>query len=176
MTGLTSMLVAGVSLLVVLLIMGAELALSRRHEHSLRAQGALEPPGDVYRTMRWADPAAFVAMAVEGAFLGPAPGSTTVAGAGLLAAAKLLKGWAVSALGSRWTFRVLVPPSAPLVTRGPYAWMRHPNYVAVIGELVGMAVLVGARVTGPLGVLLFSLLLRARIRVENRALRHPTCS
>jgi isoprenylcysteine carboxyl methyltransferase (ICMT) family protein YpbQ len=54
--------------------------------------------------------------------------------------------------------------------------MRHPNYVAVVGELVGMALVVGARITGPVAILLFALLLRARMTVENRALRYPPCS
>ena len=101
---------------------------------------------------------------------------TTLAGALLLTASKALKFWAIVSLGWRWTFRVLVVPGAPLVDHGPYAVLRHPNYVAVIGELVSMAVLVNASVTGPLVMVLFSVLLRSRISVENRALRHPACS
>lgn len=169
-------LVATVSLIAVLLMMGAELLLSRRHDARLRALGAWEPPGDVYATMRWAYPGAFVLMAVEGGVAGPMPGLATIAGVVVLAASKLLKAWAIAALGPRWTFRVLVVPGAPLVTHGPYAFVRHPNYIAVIGELLGMALVVGARATGPLAIVLFSLLLRRRIAVENRALRHPSCS
>jgi isoprenylcysteine carboxyl methyltransferase (ICMT) family protein YpbQ len=48
--------------------------------------------------------------------------------------------------------------------------MRHPNYVGVIAELIGFALLVGARVTGPLAVLVFGELLRRRIQAEERAL------
>jgi methyltransferase len=88
----------------------------------------------------------------------------------VLVASKALKGWAIASLGRRWTFRVLVVPGASLVTRGPYALARHPNYIAVIGELAGMALLVGARVIGPIATVLFSLLIRRRISVENRAL------
>jgi len=168
--------VASLSLLVVLLLMLAESLVSRRNEQDLRQRGAIEPPGDVYSTMRWAYPAAFVAMAAEGAILGPPPGAITMAGALLLGASKALKWWAMASLGTRWTFRVLVVPQAPLVTHGPYAVLRHPNYVAVVGELAGMALLVGAHVSGPLTTLLFSLLLWRRIRVENRALRYPACT
>jgi len=163
-------LVASAALLLVLLVMAAELLLSRRNEARLRAQGAWEPPDDVYWTMRWTYPCAFVLMAIEGAAIAPAPGAAAVAGLAVLVASKLLKGWAIAALGARWTFRVLVVSGAPLVTRGPYAFARHPNYVAVVGELIGMAFLVGARVTGPLAVVLFGLLIRRRIVVENRAL------
>lgn len=168
--GLTPVAVAFASLVAVLLVMLAELRLTRRNEARLRVLGAWEPSDDVYRTMRWAYPAAFVLMAAEGAVIGPEPGAMTLAGVAVLAASKLLKAWAIASLGFRWTFRVLVVPGAPLVTHGPYAFARHPNYIAVVGELAGMALLVGARMTGPLAVVLFSLLIRRRIHVENRAL------
>ena len=168
--------VAAVALLVVLVVMLAELRISKGNEATLRASGAIEPPEDVYPTMQWAYPAAFVVMALEGAIFGPVPGVATLAGALFMGVSKALKYWAVASLGGRWTFRVLVVPGKSLVVHGPYAVVRHPNYIAVIGELVSMALLVGARVTGPVAVVLFSLVLRRRIRVENEALRHLTCS
>jgi methyltransferase len=84
--------------------------------------------------------------------------------------AKMLKWWAISSLGTRWTFRVLVPVGAPLVQSGPYRWMRHPNYVAVVGELVGAAMMLGAPWSGALAVLVFGALMLRRIHVEERAL------
>ena len=167
--------VALMSLGGVLLLMLVEMAISRRHEIALRARGAVEPSDDVYRAMRWAYPLSFVVMAAEGGLFGPTPGPVTAAGAGLMLVSKALKFWAMASLGTRWTFRVLVVPG-PLVTRGPYAWMPHPNYLAVAGEFVSMALLVGARITGPLTTVLFSLLMWKRIRIEERALRHFTCS
>ena len=167
--------VAAVVGVAVFAIMLAELRISQRNERMLRARGAIEPPDDVYATMRWTYPAAFVAMVLEGAIFGPAPGIATIAGALLMAVSKALKYWAVVSLGRLWSFRVLVVPGTPLVTHGPYAVVRHPNYIAVVGELVSMALLVGARVAGPMAILLFSLVLRQRIRVENHALRHLTC-
>jgi methyltransferase len=110
-------------------------------------------------------------MAIEGALFAPSPGLVTLAGAVLFGAAKGLKLWAIASLGTRWTFRVLVLPDAPLITRGPYAWLRHPNYLGVVGELVGMAMVTGARLTGPLAVLFFATLLRRRVSVEERALK-----
>jgi methyltransferase len=168
--------VATISVAAVMLMMLAEMQLSRYNERRLRARGAVEPEDDVYRTMAWAYPGLFLLMAVEGALVGPAPGATTLAGAALLGASKALKFWAIATLGTRWTFRVLVPPGSAVVTKGPYALLRHPNYVAVMGELVSMALLVGARVSGPVAMLLFGVLIRQRIRVEEYALRHPPCS
>ena len=154
-------------------MMLGESLISRRNEQQLRQRGAIEPLDDVYPTMRWAYPGAFVAMAAEGALFGPSGARLMLAGALLLGAAKALKWWAMASLGTRWTFRVLIVPDAPLAHTGPYAALRHPNYVAVVGELVSMALMVGARVSGPVTVLLFGLLLRQRIRVEDRALRYP---
>ena len=168
--------VATISVAAVLLMMLVEMQLSRYNERRLRARGAVEPQDDVYRTMAWAYPGLFLLMAVEGALVGPPPGAATLAGAALLGASKALKFWAIATLGTRWTFRVLVPPDSELVTKGPYAWLRHPNYVAVMGELASMALLVGARVSGPVAMLLFGVLIRQRIRVEESALRHPPCS
>jgi methyltransferase len=163
-------IVAAVTLVLVLVVMLFEAGLSRANERRLLAQGAAEPPDDVYRAMQVVYPGAFVAMAVEGALMGPAPGVTTVVGGLVLLAGKALKFWAIASLGPRWTFRVLVPPGGSLITGGPYRRLRHPNYVGVIGELIGMALLVGAAVTGPAGTVAFGWLIWRRISVENRAL------
>jgi methyltransferase len=88
----------------------------------------------------------------------------------MFAAAKALKLWAISALGPRWSYRVLVVPAAPLVMSGPYARLRHPNYVAVFGEIAGFALIVSAKATGVLSLAVFAILMRKRIAVEERAL------
>ncbi len=163
-------------LFVVMLMMLAESLVSRSHERTLRQQGAVEPPGDVYATMQWAYPGAFVAMAVEGILAGPPATIIAATGVILMAASKALKWWAMASLGVRWTFRVLIVPGAPLVTHGPYAIWRHPNYIAVVGEFFAMALMSNARISGPVTTLLFSWLMWQRIRVEERALRYPTCS
>ena len=163
-------MIAGVALMVVLLVMLLELRISQANERMLLARGAREPRDPVYKTMRVAYPGAFVAMAAEGAVTPSMGSGVVVAGIIVLIAGKLLKAWAIRTLGHRWTYRVFVVPGAPLIESGPYRWMRHPNYVGVVGELVGFAMLVGARMTGPLAVLLFGELLRRRIRAEERAL------
>ena len=162
--------VAIIALGAVLAMMTGELVLSRSHERALRRQGAVEAPGDVYRTLAWAYPTMFVAMALEGAVAGRSPGVATAVGTLVFVAAKTLKFWAMSALGLRWTFRVLVLPGAPLVSSGPYARLRHPNYVAIFGEIAGMALVVGAFVTGAISLISFAILVRKRIAVEEKAL------
>lgn len=164
------LLLAVTTLVIVLIIMLGELRVSRLHERALLRGGAVEPPDPVYSTMRWAYPVTFVAMATEGALSTTPPGAIAVAGFLTLITAKALKFWAIASLGTRWTYRVLVVPGLPLVSRGPYKWMRHPNYVGVVGELIGMALLVRAPLTGVLSVAIFGFLLRHRIAAEERAL------
>ena len=167
-------LIAAVTLGLVGLIMLGEAHLSKRHEHVLRARGAVEPPDDVYRVMQVMYPTCFVMIALEGAFRGTASAPWWLAGAVLFAASKALKCWAVGALGVRWTFRVLVLRGEPLVTSGPYRFLKHPNYVAVAGELVGMGVMMEAPVTGSLAFAGFGSLMVRRIRVEERSLGRGT--
>ena len=151
----------------------AEAVRSAGNERTLRAAGAIEPADDVYGAMQVAYPASFAAMIAE-AWLRAEPAlSLTIAGAVLFGLAKGLKYWAIRTLGSRWTFRVLVPPGSHRTTNGPYRHLRHPNYLAVAGELTGMALMARARVAGPLAIGLFGALMLLRIRVEERALGQP---
>lgn len=144
---------------------------SRRNEIALRAAGAIEPPDDVYRWMRVVYPGMFAAMTLEGTRAPVACTTLVAAGIGVFLAGKLLKWWAILSLGRLWTFHVLVLPGAPLVTTGPYRFMRHPNYLGLLGEIAGVALMMRAPITGVLSGLAFGALLIARIRVEERMLR-----
>ncbi len=170
------------ALAVIVGLLLAEASLSLRHERRLRARGAVEPAGDVHAAMAVLYPGSFVLMGLEGLYRAAVVESGTIvadtspgpswllSGAVLFAASKVLKYWAIRALGDRWSFRVLVLPGMPLVTTGPYRYVRHPNYIAVVGELVGAAMMVGAIITGPVMVAVFGFALWARVRVEERAL------
>lgn len=158
------------TLAAVVAVMAGEAVLSAFNASLLKARGATEPPDDVYRTMQWAYPAAFVVMAVEGALTGPSPPTALAFGLLVFGLAKALKAWAISTLGTRWSFRVLVPPGEPPIVAGPYRLLHHPNYVAVCGEILGVALTVGAPVTGALAFAGFGWLMRRRIAIEDRAL------
>jgi methyltransferase len=159
---------------VVFAVMIAEAARARRNDRALRADGAREPRGDVYQVMQIAYPACFAAMLAEGAWRAVAPDTVFAVGGAIFAAAKALKYWAIASLGSRWTFRVLVPPGSERLRRGPYQWIAHPNYIAVAGELIGVAVAMHAMVTGPAAVVGFCLLMARRVVVEETALAEGT--
>ncbi len=165
-----SVAIALITALASLLMMGGEAILSSFNERQLRARGATEPDGDVIALMRFAYPGAFIVMAVEGALTGPAPPNILMLGLALFGVAKALKVWAIAALGSRWSYRVLVVPGERLVATGPYRFLSHPNYLAVMGEIVSVAAIAWAPITGTLAAIGFGRLLVARIRIEDRAL------
>lgn len=161
---------AGVLLILIFAPLVIEALISARNDARLHALGAREPDGDVYRLMQFGYPAAFLVMIAEAWWRQPQIDRIFAAGLALFVAAKILKYWAIATLGSRWTFRVLVPPDSTRVVSGPYRFHRHPNYVAVIGELVGAALVAHAVIAGPVATVAFMLLIRRRIAVEERAL------
>ena len=162
--------IAVITTLATLLLMAGEAVLSSFNERQLRARGAIEPEGDVIGSMQWAYPGAFILLGIEGALTGPAPQNVLLGGLALFGVAKALKAWAISALGSRWTYRVLVLPGAPLITSGPYRFITHPNYLAVTGEIVSVAMIVWAPITGVLAAIGFGWLMILRMKIEDRAL------
>jgi methyltransferase len=162
-----NVLVVGALVFVPMLI---EAVYARRNERAQRTRGGVEPAGDVYPVMRVGYPAAFLAMIVEGWWRGGGASDSGDLGVKLFLAAKALKWWAIATLGQSWTLRVIVVPGAPLVRTGPYRFMRHPNYVAVAGELTGVALMTRAVIAGPLVTAWFVWLMLKRIAVEERAL------
>jgi methyltransferase len=167
-----------VTIAVLVGLMLAEQRVSLRHEAWLRQQNAVLPPGDVFMALTVLYPAAFLVMGIEGVWramtasgpVDPGAPAWAVSGGLLFIASKWLKYAAIRALGPRWSFRVYVLPGRPLVMSGPYRYLRHPNYVAVIGELVSTAMMVGAVISGPVMLVAFGVVLWARIRFEERAL------
>jgi methyltransferase len=120
--------------------------------------------------MQFAYPACFLAMVGEAWARSTRPDALSAAGAALFLMAKLLKYWTIATLGSRWSFRVLVPLHSTRVTTGPYRFVNHPNYLAVAFELAGAALMTHAPVTGTAAIAGFVSLMLMRIRVEERAL------
>jgi methyltransferase len=169
-----SLLIVGLLIFVPML---AEAARAAKNERAQRMRGGIEPPDDVYGIMRIVYPAGFLAMLAEGGVRLQSSSSVpfiaspaAIGGLVVFLAGKIIKWSAILTLGPFWTFRVIVVPGTSLVGSGPYRYLRHPNYVGVVGELVGAALMTRAVVTGPLIVVAFLAILRKRIEVEERAL------
>jgi methyltransferase len=88
----------------------------------------------------------------------------------LVIASQALRWWCIATLGRQWNTRVIVVPGAGAVHGGPYRWMKHPNYVAVVVEGFALPLVHTAWVTALVFTVLNAFLLRVRIRVEDQAL------
>jgi len=145
----------------------AELAYARRNTARLRAAGAHEAGARHYPLFvllhgTW--------LAALFALVPPnAPIQWWLIGA--FAALQAGRLWVIASLGPRWTTRVIVMPGAPLVRRGPYRWLRHPNYLIVAGEIAVLPLALGAWGIAAFWSALNGALIAHRIRVETRALQ-----
>ncbi|MGN6302224.1 MAG: isoprenylcysteine carboxyl methyltransferase family protein [Angustibacter sp.] len=88
----------------------------------------------------------------------------------VVVAAQALRWWCIVTLGHQWNTRVIVVPGLDLVRRGPYRWVPHPNYVAVVAEGVALPLVHTAWLTALVFTVLNAALLRVRIRTEDAAL------
>ncbi|HWI89292.1 MAG TPA: isoprenylcysteine carboxylmethyltransferase family protein [Sphingomicrobium sp.] len=144
----------------------AELWLSNRNTQRLLATGAHEVGASHYplivavhalwlAALWWFAPP----RAIDGFWLG------------IFVLIELARIWVLASLGRRWTTRIIVLPQAPLVRRGPYRWINHPNYLVVIAEIAVLPLVFGLWQVALIFSLLNAAVLSVRIREENRALR-----
>jgi methyltransferase len=89
----------------------------------------------------------------------------------LFAVLQGLRVWVLAVLGPRWTTRIIVLPGAPLVARGPFRWVSHPNYCVVAVEIAVLPLTFGLTGIAALFTLLNAAMLYVRIGAEARALQ-----
>lgn len=158
-------------LLVILALVAAqrvlELLISRRHEKALRARGAIEV-GAAHYPFIVAVHAGWLAALVLWALIMPAVLNPALALAYLLL--QPVRAWIIASLGRAWTTRIITLPGAPLVRRGPYRFLRHPNYVLVVLEIAILPLALGAWPVAVVFSVLNAIMLKIRIAAENRAL------
>jgi methyltransferase len=143
----------------------AELWLARRNTRRLLAEGAREhSPGHypmiVALHLLWLASLWWLALSrpIDGFWLG------------LFVLIEIGRIWVLATLGSRWTTRIIVLPDAPLVRRGPYRWIDHPNYAVVVAEIAVLPLVFGLWRVALVFSILNAFLLWVRISAENRAL------
>jgi methyltransferase len=152
-----------------------ELVITRRNLAWARAQGAREHGRDHYPWMVVVHASFLVACPTEVIALDrPFVPLLGVPMLGLLVGAMALRYWAIATLGRRWTTKVVVVPGLPVVTGGPYRWLRHPNYLAVVIEVLALPLVHTAWITALVWSVMNALVLRARIASEEAALRRDS--
>ncbi|MFL6099869.1 MAG: isoprenylcysteine carboxyl methyltransferase family protein [Actinomycetales bacterium] len=165
-TGWFTVLVAAVALERVV-----ELVVSARHLTWARARGGVETGAGHYPFMAAVHTLLLVSCVVEvhafdRPFL-PWLGWSMVV---VVAGTQTLRWWCVRTLGRQWNTRIVVVPGLPLVRRGPYRLMRHPNYVAVVAEVAALPLVHTAWLTALVFTVLNAVVLSVRIPTEQRAL------
>lgn len=83
---------------------------------------------------------------------------------------QVLRTWTLWSLGRYWTTRIITLPDVPLIKRGPYRFMRHPNYAIVEAEIILLPLVFGEWLVAAIFLVLNTLVLAFRIREEDRAL------
>lgn len=148
-----------------------ELRIAGRNRRRLLARGAVEAGAGHYPWMVLLHTLWLVACPLE-VWLGGRPFLPALAAVAfaLFLGSMALRYWVIATLAGRWTTRVLVLPGAPPIASGPYRFTRHPNYLAVIVEIASLPLVHTAWVTALVFSLADALLLRVRIRTEERAL------
>jgi methyltransferase len=150
-----------------------ELALSARNARRALGRGAVEAGRGHYPAMVTFH-ALFLASCAAEALAHPAPPPRAAwLAVAAAAGAQGLRWWCVATLGDRWCTRILVLPGSPPVTRGPYRFLRHPNYVAVCVELAALPLAYGSWRTALAFGVGNAALLAVRIPAEERALGAP---
>lgn len=149
-----------------------ELRISNQHVRQALARGGIEAGAGTYRSMVVLHATALAAAPLEVLLCRrpwiPRLGLVMLV---LLAAAQVLRYWAIRTLGPRWMTRVICVPGDHLVTAGPYRLMRHPNYAAVVIEFAALPLVHTAWVTAILSSVANGAVLRRRIGIEEEALR-----
>ena len=147
-----------------------ELRVSRRNTVWLRSRGAIEVGAEHYPTIVAVHVLWFVSMIVECIVLTRVVSEFWIPLLVLFLLAQVLRYWTIATLGRRWSTRVLVLPKAKRITTGPFAFVRHPNYIAVMIELATLPLMLGAFITAVAISIVNAIVLRRRIMVEEQAL------
>jgi methyltransferase len=142
-----------------------ELWLSKRNTARLLAEGAREHAPGHYRLIVLLHTAWLLAL-----WLLAVPRSVDGFWLAMFALIELARIWVLYSLGRRWTTRIIVSPGEPLVRRGPYRWLSHPNYLVVIAEIAVLPLVFGLWRVALIFSVLNAAILTVRISAENRAL------
>jgi len=142
-----------------------ELVLAQRNTRRLMAQGAYEIGAGHYPLIVGLHAAWLIALWVLG-WNRPVSMAWLV----VFIVLQLLRVWVIASLGERWTTRIVILPGAPLVRRGPYRFLSHPNYAVVVGEIAVLPLAFGLFGVAAAFTVVNALVLWVRIRAEGRAL------
>lgn len=167
------MIFAGV-LVIVIMQRLVELFIAKRNEKWMKSQGAFEAGASHYPYMVAMHVLFFISLIMEVIVLDRDLSPIWPLFLAIFLLAQVLRVWCLSSLGKYWNTKIIVLPNAKVVRKGPYKWIRHPNYVIVATELIVLPLLFSAYFTAILFTLLNIWMMSVRIPAEEQALKKVT--
>jgi methyltransferase len=153
-----------------------EVVVSDRHRRALLARGGREFFPASYQRIALMHGLFIAALVVESFPWVVALDLLSYACLAVLAGLQVGRWWCMAALGENWNVRIIVVPGEGRKLTGPYRWIRHPNYLVVVLELIFLPLLMRAFITLAVFSIANLLLLRQRIRLEEMALADDTAA
>lgn len=148
----------------------SELFLAKRNEAATRKLGAVEYDREGYKYIVLLHTGFIICLLAEKLLLDRQLNSFSLLLFIIFVLTQLLRYWALSSLGIYWNTRILVVPNLNLVKKGPYKYIKHPNYLAVITEIAVIPLIFSCYLTAIVFTILNLVTLRRRIRIEEKAL------
>jgi methyltransferase len=152
----------------------AEVKIAKKNEKTLRSKGAVEAGSSHYKWMVTMHASFFLFLFTEVMFFNAISPTWWMIPFVLFLIAQVIRVWAITSLGVFWNTKIILLPGAEVVAKGPYRFIRHPNYLVVTLELLVIPLIFGAYVTAFLFTILNILMLRVRITAEEKALMELT--
>lgn len=147
-----------------------ELLIARRNERIVRANGAIEYDVKGYKVIVLMHVAFFISLVSEYTFFTNTLNQYWLPLLIVFVLAQVLRYWAISTLGYFWNTKILITPDSSPILSGPYKYLRHPNYLAVVTEIAVIPLIFSCYYTSIVFSILNLLVLRRRIRIEEQAL------
>ncbi len=151
-----------------------ELRVAKRNEQKLKARGAFEAGASHYPYMVAMHTAFFISLMAEVLLTDRPLSPIWPVLLAVFLAMQVMRFWCLSSLGEFWNTKIIILPGANVVRRGPYKWLKHPNYVIVTTELLVLPLIFQAYLTAAVFMVLNAWMLSVRIPAEERALREAT--
>lgn len=151
-----------------------ELVVAKRNEKWMRSQGAFEAGAAHYPIMVTMHIAFFISLLAEVFLFDRSLSSIWIILLVIFLTAQVARIWCLTSLGKFWNTKIIILPGADVVQKGPYKWVRHPNYVIVTTELLVLPLIFGAYSTAIIFTLLNVWMLSVRIPAEEKALKEAT--
>ncbi|WNF36212.1 isoprenylcysteine carboxylmethyltransferase family protein [Bacillaceae bacterium IKA-2] len=151
-----------------------EIIISKRNGHLIKARGGFEVGAEHYKFIVITHVCFFISLLAEVTISRPSFVSWVIIPFCIFLIAQFGRVWALSSLGDFWNTRIMILPGANVVAKGPYKYIRHPNYLIVVIEIAMLPLMFQAYWTALIFSIINGVILALRISVEEHALREAT--